>query len=75
MKSLSFIGLFRLFQEYIIIAQAEMHVEQFSKNADNKWVLSEYDDEKAELVLTSVPFKICWRDIYDRVEFESSASE
>jgi len=63
------------FQEYIIIAQSEMHVEQFSKNADNKWVLSEYDDENAELVLTSVPFKIYLRDIYARVEFESSASE
>ncbi len=58
-------------QEYILIEQSEMHVEQFSKTADNKWLLAEYDGESAVLALTSVQFQISLPDIYDKVEFES----
>ncbi len=59
------------FQEYIIIEQTEMHVEQFSKTAENKWFLTEYDGENAVLALTSVQFQISLQDIYDKVNFES----
>lgn len=70
-------GKFKLYRsiptlkEYVLIAQYEMHVEQFSKMDDNKWVLSEYDGENALLALSSVPFQVSLGDIYDRVEFES----
>lgn len=57
-------------KEYIIISQSEMHVEQFSKTIDNKWILSEYDQENALLTLTSVEFQIPLFDIYDKVDFE-----
>ncbi|HAX77774.1 MAG TPA: hypothetical protein DCY88_18530 [Cyanobacteria bacterium UBA11372] len=57
-------------REYIIIAQSEMQVEQFSKTDDNKWILSEYEGENAILTLTSVPFQIALFGIYDKVEFE-----
>ena len=30
-------------QEYILIEKSEIHVEQFSKIDNNKWILSEYD--------------------------------
>ncbi len=58
-------------QEYILIEQSEMYVEQFSKTADNKWLFAEYDGESAVLALTSVQFQISLPDIYDKVEFES----
>ena len=56
-------------KEYIIISQSEKHVEQFSKTTDNKWILSEYDQD-ATLTLTSIEFQISLSDIYDKVEFE-----
>ena len=58
-------------KEYIIISQSDKQVEQFSKTIDNKWILSEYDEENALLALTSVQFQISLLDIYDKVDFES----
>jgi Uma2 family endonuclease len=60
-------------KEYIIISQSDKQVEQFSKTIDNKWILSEYDEENALLALTSVQFQISLLDIYDKVDFESEA--
>ncbi len=59
------------FREYILIDQYEMHVEQFCKTDDNKWVLSEYDGADAVLVLSSVQFEMPLGEMYDRVDFES----
>ena len=60
-------------QEYILISQSEMHVEQFAKTADNKWILSDYDVENSILTLNSLQFQISFRDIYDKVEFNTEA--
>ncbi|MCC3442883.1 MAG: Uma2 family endonuclease, partial [Microcoleus sp. PH2017_03_ELD_O_A] len=60
-------------REYILIDQYEMHVEQFSKTDDNKWVLSEYDGAEAVLVLSSVQFEMSLGEMYDRVDFESES--
>lgn len=60
-------------QEYILISQSEMHVEQFAKTADNKWVFSENDDENSILALNSLQFQISFGDIYDKVEFDIEA--
>jgi Uma2 family endonuclease len=57
------------FKEYILIDQAKIHVEQFAKTDDNKWILSEYEDENAVLALTNIQFEIPLVDIYRRVEF------
>ena len=62
-------------REYILIDQYEMHVEQFSKTDDNKWVLSEYDGADAVLKLSCVEFEMRLGDMYDRVDFESESDE
>ncbi|PSB53629.1 hypothetical protein C7B67_02340 [filamentous cyanobacterium Phorm 6] len=59
------------FREYVLIDRYEMHVEQFCKRDDNKWVLSEYDGADAVLVLSSVSFEMSLGEMYDRVDFES----
>jgi Uma2 family endonuclease len=58
-------------QEYILIDQYSMHVEQYCKIGDNKWVFSEFADPEAELNLASVTFQIVLADIYDKVEFNA----
>jgi Uma2 family endonuclease len=63
------------FREYVLIDQYEMHVEQFCKTDDNKWVLSEYDGADAVLKLSFVEFEMRLGDIYDRVDFESESEE
>ena len=59
------------FREYVLIDQYEMHVEQFVKTNDNKWVLSEYNGADAVLRLSCVEFEMRLGDIYNRVDFES----
>ena len=58
-------------REYILIDQYEMHIEQFVKTDDNKWILSEYAGADAVLVLSSVRFEMSLGEMYDRVDFES----
>ncbi len=56
-------------QEYILIDQYTMHVEQFWKSDNNKWIFSEFIDENMSLNLASVPCQILLADIYDKVDF------
>ena len=59
------------FKEYILIDQYKYSVQQFAKNSDNKWVITDYQGEDAVLKLESVDFEISFQDIYEGVEFEA----
>jgi Uma2 family endonuclease len=59
------------FQEYLLIDQYEMHVEQYFKTDGNSWIFSEYDDAKVTISLKSLSFGFTLADIYDKVDFES----
>ncbi|MBO3462836.1 Uma2 family endonuclease [Aetokthonos hydrillicola Thurmond2011] len=58
------------FQEYILIDQYTVHVEQYFRTNDQKWIFCEYEDENKLLALASVQFQISLSDIYDKVDFE-----
>ncbi|BAY62283.1 hypothetical protein NIES22_23550 [Calothrix brevissima NIES-22] len=57
-------------KEYIIIDQYEYLIEQFTKNAESQWVLSEYESEDAVLALQKIEFQIPFSEIYAGVNFE-----
>lgn len=59
------------FQEYLLIDQYNLHVEQYYKTEPRQWIFSEYDGEAAVLHLNSVPFEISFADLYDKVDFEA----
>jgi Uma2 family endonuclease len=61
------------FQEYILIDQYQIHIEQFSKTAEGNWLLKESDDEEGTLTLVSTNSQIPHRQIYERVEFEQGS--
>ncbi len=58
------------FQEYLLIDQYEMHVEQYFKTDGNSWIFSEYDGNET-ISLKSLSFQFTLPDIYDKVNFES----
>jgi Uma2 family endonuclease len=60
------------FQEYLLIDQYEMHVEQYFKTDSNSWIFSEYDDANVTISLKSLSFQFTLADIYDKVDFESN---
>jgi len=59
------------FQEYLLIDQYTMHIEQYFKTEQKRWIFSEYDDANEIVSLNSLSFQITLADIYDKVEFES----
>ncbi|MEA5596468.1 Uma2 family endonuclease [Rivularia sp. UHCC 0363] len=59
------------FQEYILIDQYTMQVEQYFKTGKNSWTFSEYYDANETVSLNSINFEISLEDIYDKVEFEN----
>ncbi len=63
------------FQEYILIDQTRIRVEQFSKTGKKQWALREYDEEDEAIALTNVPFEISLQDLYNKVNFELVESE
>jgi len=58
------------FQEYLLIEQYTMHVEQYYKTDNNRWVFTEYNAADESISLNSVPFEIVLADIYDKVNFD-----
>lgn len=58
------------FQEYLLIDQNRVYVEQFSKTGKKQWVLREYDEEDEAIALATVPFEISLQDLYNKVNFE-----
>ena len=63
------------FREYILIDQYSYHIEQFAKNSNSKWELTEYDSEDSVLTLESVEFQIPLREIYEGINFERKVEE
>ncbi|MBA3922639.1 MAG: Uma2 family endonuclease [Nostocaceae cyanobacterium] len=58
------------FQEYLLIEQYTMHVEQYYKTDNNRWTFTEYNAGDKSISLNSVPFEIVLADIYDKVDFD-----
>jgi Uma2 family endonuclease len=56
-------------QEYVLIDQYKIHVEQFTKTPEGKWLLTEYESSDAVLTMSSFDFQISLSDIYDGVVF------
>jgi Uma2 family endonuclease len=57
------------FQEYLLIDQYRVRVEQYSKTDANKWIFSEYSSMSDRLMLTSVQVEIAIADLYENIEF------
>ena len=57
------------FQEYLLIDQYRLQVEQYSKTDANKWIFSEYSCMGDRLSLTSVAVEISLADLYENIEF------
>ena len=58
------------FREYILIDQYRFYAEQFAKNSEGKWVLTEYESSDSVLAMTSIDFQIVLSDVYEQVNFE-----
>ncbi len=58
-------------KEYILISQQHYHVMQYTKTEAGKWLLSEYEMEKASIQLGSVDLESELAEIYTGVDFNN----
>jgi len=58
------------FQEYILIDQYRGHIEHFYLESKEKWIFTDYSNEKDILKFNKIDFQISLKDVYDRVEFK-----
>ena len=56
-------------QEYLVVAQDQCHVEQYVRQGDGRWLLSETDDLAATLALDAIGCRLPLADVYEKVEF------
>lgn len=54
-------------QEYVLIDQYRLHVEQYVKTDQNQWLFSEYDHGDTEVSFVSLPFAIALADLYEDI--------
>ncbi len=58
------------FQEYLLIDQTRIYVEQYAKTGEKRWELRVYNDEDETISLSSVALEISLKDLYNKVNFE-----
>lgn len=59
------------FQEYLLIAaQDKPHVEQYTKQAENQWLLTEHRGLDKTITLSSLNIEITLADIYEAIAFD-----
>lgn len=56
--------------EYLLVAQEEYRVEQYVKQADGRWLLSDVRSLDAVLELNSIGCSLTLRDLYERVSLD-----
>ncbi len=56
--------------EYILIAQTQPYIMQYTKTESGQWLLSEYTDDSAMLSLATIPFEISLADLYEGVDIQ-----
>jgi len=55
--------------EYLLVAQDQFKIEQYTKQPDGRWLLADIGSPEARVELTSVGCTLALKDIYEKVEF------
>jgi len=57
------------FQEYLLIEQDRVQIEQQIKQDDHHWLLTLHDDINRKIALGSIGVEVAIADLYNRIEF------
>lgn len=57
-------------QEYLLIAQDGYRIEHYTRQADDRWLLSDVSRVDAVLTLTAIQCSLTVADVYEKVTFE-----
>lgn len=62
------------FQEYVLVEQDRIYLEQYAKTNDRQWLLTPYTATDTVLTLSSLNLEIAIADIYDKVAVATEES-
>lgn len=60
---------------YVLIAQDRPHVEMYTRQPNNDWLLSETSGLDAVLTIPSIDCRLALAEIYDKVQFDEPVAE
>lgn len=60
--------------EYVLVAQDKVHVEQFQRQCDGRWMLSETRRREDAVRLSSLDCDLALREVYDKVDLPTEPS-
>lgn len=58
--------------EYLFVSQSEYHVEQYTRQIDGRWLITDLRSLDETVDLSSIGCKLALRQIYNRVDFGDS---
>ena len=61
-------------REYLTIAQDAPHVEHWTRQPEDRWLLTEFSDLSQSVQLTSVSCVLSLTEVYDKVKWASAGS-
>jgi Uma2 family endonuclease len=59
-------------QDYIMVNQSELRVEQYTRQENNLWILRNYQSLDEDLTISSIDVSLQLGRIYNRVEFPAT---
>jgi Uma2 family endonuclease len=60
-------------KQYVLISQEKAHIEVFSRNEEDQWVLTEATGLSDEIGLASIQGKLALSAVYENVELDAVA--
>jgi Uma2 family endonuclease len=59
--------------EYLTVSQETPHVEHWTRQAENRWMLTEFSGLTQSIQLASIGCVLPLTEVYDRIEWPSSS--
>ncbi|MEO0455256.1 MAG: Uma2 family endonuclease [Cyanobacteria bacterium P01_A01_bin.114] len=63
------------FQEYVLIDQYEVGIEQYTKTAEDTWLFRAYNSDAEKIRFESISVEMSIEDIYENVSFKGLANQ
>ncbi|WP_427158110.1 Uma2 family endonuclease [Aliinostoc sp. HNIBRCY26] len=63
------------FQEYILINQYEIGIEQYTKAEGDSWLFKAYESDSKNIIFHSINVEMAIEDIYENVDFTLAETE
>jgi Uma2 family endonuclease len=62
-------------QEYVLINQYEMAIEQYIKTEEDSWLFRAYESDAKKIGFASLDLEMTMTDIYENVDFQTKNLE